>query len=385
MSEESLTQSSPGDATRLLSTLHQLTVAACRSTTRQALIFHILNEPVALCKYDRAHLWSFENNSPRLLGISGRENPAKYSALMDRWQSIVSGVENHHESQVVEKFTQGKAGDEFADLREENKGISALWLPIQAGDRLVAGLLLERWGEVQWQNNELRLLEHLVSGYSALWEQFFLREKLFIRLINCFRRKPVLIAILIVCLVIGFFCPVNLKVVAPCEVVAMDPVIISAPLEGVVEKINVSPGQEVSIGEQLYSYDKRIPLQELAVARKQVQIAVSQVNLLKAKAYEQDKARAELVILERRLQQEKMRLELAEHNARQLKVVSPVAGAVMIQKPHEWKGKPVRVGERVMAVVDPGRTIVRIWIPEDDNISFNWKKDAKIILNVEPS
>ena len=44
-----------------------------------------------------------------------------------------------------------------------------------------------------------------------------------------------------------------------------------------------------------------------------------------------------------------------------------------------------QVGERLMMIVDPERTKLRIWLPEHDNINFDWDKPLTVILDSDPS
>ena len=63
---------------------------------------------------------------------------------------------------------------------------------------------------------------------------------------------------------------------------------------------------------------------------------------------------------------------------------APEHGIVMINDPDEWRGKPVKEGEKVMIVGDPTQTKVRIWVPENDNIVLDPEAKITIFLNINP-
>jgi multidrug efflux pump subunit AcrA (membrane-fusion protein) len=91
-------------------------------------------------------------------------------------------------------------------------------------------------------------------------------------------------------------------VVAPCEVVANDPIVVTAPLEGIIEKIDVKPGQMVTKGALLYEYDKRLPLRNLSAAQKSVEILEEEVKRAKTLGLNDAKSLTELSILNLKLQ-----------------------------------------------------------------------------------
>jgi hypothetical protein len=172
--------------------------------------------------------------------------------------------------------------------------------------------------------------------------------------------------------------------VAPCEVVPKDPILITAPLDGIVEEVKVQPGIEAKKGTILFEYDKRVPLQDLKVAQKEVEIGEKELNRATALGLTDPKSLAELAILRLRLEKKKIDLQLAEYQASRLTVYAPEEGVIMLDDPEKWRGKPVKVGEKVMIVSDPNLTKVRIWIPESDNIILDPAIPIKVFLNINP-
>jgi multidrug resistance efflux pump len=186
---------------------------------------------------------------------------------------------------------------------------------------------------------------------------------------------------------IGVLCLVRLplRIVAPCEVVPKEPVAITAPLHGVIDEIPVFPGRAVEAGELLAVYDQRVALEELKVAEQQVQIIESDLQRVRVQAFDDPSARAQIALLENRLEQERTRLRVAQYRGSQLEIRAPVSGTLMFGDPHEWRGRPVQVGERLMLIVDPRKTKLRIWLPESDNIEFDRERLLTVVLDADPS
>jgi multidrug resistance efflux pump len=176
----------------------------------------------------------------------------------------------------------------------------------------------------------------------------------------------------------------RLRVVAPCQVVAKEPAVVAAPLQGVIDRIVVEPGRRVEPGDLLFRYDRRVADKELTIVRQQLAIRQAQLTQARMGAFHDPAVRAGLPSLEARVAQDRVRLQLAESQAEQLDVRARRAGLVRIEEPHAWRGRAVDVGERVLMIVDPDRTMARIWVPEGDMIRFDRDEPVRVVLNVRP-
>ena len=82
----------PNRSFEQLGLLHQLTLEAGLSQTRQQLVFRILNRTVALAPYDRAVLWALAPRGPRLLGVSGETSVQAQSLLCEEWREAIRAL-----------------------------------------------------------------------------------------------------------------------------------------------------------------------------------------------------------------------------------------------------------------------------------------------------
>lgn len=359
----------PPDLTKTvqrLAGINQLTLKAYKSPSLQSLTFLILNDTAAIVRYDRAVLWELKRHGkkPKLLGVSGQAKVPSQSDLAITWEEKVSQIKEIGTTQLLE----------FPEF----KNMSILWLPIEVRGEKVLGLWLERWGGATWRQDEIDILNFIAQAYGASWERF--SKHFFWKRI---KNRPLKVASTFLILAL-LFSRISLRVVAPCEVVPEDPIVITAPLEGIIEKIDITPGQMVKKGDLLFEYDKRVPLEELRLAQKKVGIIQSDVERSTALGLKDKKVLAELGVNMLKLKKEQLELELAEYHASRLDVFAPVEGVAMIDNPEEWHGKPVKIGEKVLIVSDPKRTKIRIFIPEEDNIDLDIEKPISIYLNPSP-
>lgn len=366
MTTPSAQQSQLIKSAQLLAEINRLAVKAFKSKKKENLYFEIVNDSVVIAKYDRAVLWKMAKGKPsQLLAVSGQISVNKEASLSKQWMELL-------------KKTPDLTKVQLLNSPDGSKEVSILWMPLFAYERPALGLWLEKWNNVAWTKEEIDLLQFLGVSYSAASEKFVRRFE-WKKLLT----KPA-IAIAILALLASFFITIPLRIVGPCEIVPKDPIVISAPLEGIIDEILVHPGQGVSKGTLIVTYDKRVPLQDLKVAQKKVEIIKSEVGRATAMAEKDKKALAELGVDALKLKKEELELQLAQFRASQLNILAPDAGVVMLDNPEEWRGKPVKIGEKILTIADPTHTKIRIWISEDDNVPIDFKHPVKIFLNITP-
>lgn len=357
-----------GKAVHLLAAINRLTIKAFDAKTKQNLAFLILNDTTQVVRYNRAVLWDMEGKKPKLIGISGQTDIHRNSPIVLQWKQIIESLDDLKKTQILQNTPSA----------ESNRS-SVVWLPIIYQDKLLLGLWLERWEGAAWAEDETIIINFLLQGYAAAWAKILPKFTLPI-----FKIRPSVAVSSVAIVLLLTLVKVPLRIVAPCEIVAKDPTIISAPLEGIIEGLHVDPGQTVEKGQLLFNYDKRVPLQELKVAEKQVEIAESELNRTNVLAYTDKKMLGDISILELRLKKELFDLELAKYRAGKLDVKAPKEGVVVMNNPDNWRGTPVKIGEKIMMLADPQMTKVRIWVPESDNIVIDFKKPIKVFLNTNP-
>lgn len=369
---------------KLLIVINRIGVKAFQAKSEEALKFIILNDTFQVIRYDRAVLWDVANpKAPKSLGISGHASIKEDTEAITKWAEVVKSLKDPRKVQQVNESQLSGHLKVWNEVKSQSNS-SVLWIPIFVKEKLALGLWLERWNSPKEYEVDPTVLElfssYLQPVYSSAWEKFHgrlsLKKLTFSRLGTYF---------LAAALILGLFgIRLPMRIVAPCEVIPKDPILITAPLEGIIEQIIVKPGQVVKKGEILYEYDKRQPLQNLKIAQNEVQIMQAEVNRASTLGLSDKRSLTELATLTLKLEKEKINLDLAEYQASRLEGHAPENGIIILDNPDEWRGKPVKIGEKIMKVTAPDKTKVRIWLAESDNIPLDFSIPLKIFLNIRP-
>jgi len=180
------------------------------------------------------------------------------------------------------------------------------------------------------------------------------------------------------------FIPVPLTVLAPVEVVARNPVVVAAPLNGVVRVVEVSPGDHVSKGDRLFSYVRTDLESETDVARQQVMVATARYNKAAQEAFGSGSGKRELAVSKAEMALSKAQYDHAAAKLAQADVAAVSSGIVLFKDHDEWTGRPVSTGERIMRIADPGEVMLKIELATGDATGFEEGAPVKVFLDADP-
>ena len=268
-----------------------------------------------------------------------------------------------------------------------------LWLPLGGqGPPPTAGLLLAR--ETAWSASEMALLaEWTHAWWHALlalrraqqrpWWQPWGRDTAgALDNRRAWWRRPFLFSAL--ALAAASFVPVRLSVLAPGELVPVNPVIVRAPLDGVVDVFHVKPNQSVKKGEPLFGFDEALIQSRLEVANQALATASTEYRQTLQQALSDPRVRPQLATLTGRIQEKRSEVNYLREQLTRARVLAPKDGVALFDDPTEWIGRPVSVGERILRIAATGDVEVEAWLPLADAIALEPGAPVQLYLNARP-
>lgn len=366
--------------------LNRLLLKASAVKTTEELAFLIVNDTIHLLPYSRAFLFNYSENRPKLIAASGQANLNDDSPLVKTAQHLISGLNDPGEVRVLKDTDFSEQHREAWGVYQKENQSSILWLPIFAEHKQVLGLWLEQLESktfaVPIPEMIVLLKDFLMHGYGIAWER--VGRKYSAR--NWFGlTKNKLMYLLIPLLASLFLIRIPLRVAAPCEIVSSDLYLIRAPLAGVIKEVVVLPGAAVKKEDPLVVYDPSKLEHALKSSAEDVQEKKGAVDRAAILGQQDRQLLNELNLLNIKLQKEKLNLDFATYEASLLTIKSPQDGVVIIDSPEDWRGRPVVVGEKIMAIGNLDKTQVKIWIPEADNVPLDIEKTIKVYFYVSPA
>lgn len=365
-----------------LGTLVQLLKRARRAATAEELGFVMVNETHALLPYRQAVLWQ------RHARGAGKVVAVSSAAVVDRNAPFMLWLN----PAFAKLDDDGKTGPRPVDAGSLEGALGEgwrEWLPAHGllvplrieGEPALGTLLLAR--EQPWSDGDAHLVAELADGYAHAWRRFRGRRQRSL-LASLFGRNRMVKLALAAALVAVLLLPVTLSALAPAEVVALQPTIVRAPLEGVVDHFEVQPNEQVEAGQLLLTLDPRAIENKLEVASKALAVAEAEYRQAAQQAVFDDKSRSLLAVLKGRAEQRRADVTYNQSLLDRIKVTATRSGLALYDDANAWIGKPVAIGERLLEIADPAQAEIEIWLPVSDAITLQTGADVDFFLNVAP-
>jgi hypothetical protein len=364
-----------------LSTLVQLLKRARRAATAEELGFVMVNETHALLPYRQAALWQRNaRGAGKVLAVSGAAAVERNAPFM-LWLNPAFAKLDDGDNANARPVDAGSLGGALGAGWSEWLPARGLLVPLRTGEDALGMLLLAR--EQPWSEGDVHLISELAEGYAHAWLRFRGRRHRSL-LATLFGRGRMVKLALAAALAAILCLPVTLSALAPAEVVALQPTIVRAPLEGVVDHFEVQPNEQVVAGQLLLTLDPRAIENKLDVANKALAVAEAEYRQAAQQAVFDDKSRALLAVLKGRAEQRRADVTYNQSLLDRIKVTATRSGLALYDDPNAWIGKPVTIGERLLEIADPAQAEIEIWLPVADAITLQTGADVDFFLNIAP-
>ena len=361
------------------------------------LAFMLVNDSHALAAYRQSALWMSDSGIQSLSGVVQIEANAPYAQWLER---VCAHLLTLHTvpAAVSAVDLPGELAEQWAQWLPEH----GLWLPFAANTsqasngsraRLPGGLLLAR--ELPWTPQEMTLLAEWIDIWHHSWRGLFRApvwswktwrswllgksraggEK------SRWRRSPLFWIGLVILLLVF---PVRLTVLAPGELVPAHPLVIRAPLDGVLDTFHVEPNQSVKKGQPLFGFDEALIQSRLEVALQTLATAETEYRQTSQQALLDAKFRTQLAMLTGKIEEKRTEVAYLREQLQRSRVLAPQDGVVLFDDPSEWIGRPVSVGERILRLAATTDTEVEVWLALADAVVLEPGANVNLYLNSSP-
>jgi hypothetical protein len=230
---------------------------------------------------------------------------------------------------------------------------------------------------------DTRILTMAADAYAHAWDALIRGGTLNAGKLRPTWRRMIAAAAIASAALLGLI-PVPSAVLAPAEVIPVRPAIVRSALDGVIESIAVQPNHEVAEGQVLVRLDPRRLHSQLQAARMAAAAADAELRQARQTAVTDLRARAQIPALQGRADQQVAEVRFLESQEERLTLRAPRAGIAVFDNVHDWIGRPVGIGERIMQIADPTNVELEIRLPFSDAIEFAEDAEVLFFRNVDP-
>ena len=351
-----------------LLTLLSLEERALKAQTPAQLAFVMVNETRSLVEYRQAVLYIASKGVVAVSAVSSIDGNAPFILWMTRiFRALEAGREFPHADR-----------QKWPEWLPEHP----LFLPLTDGNgRRLGTLLLVR--DTAWEVGSSQLAQRLTNVYALAWDARNRRGP-FSRWRQSLGAVPFWRWIAAAGLFSVLLVPVRQSVLAPAEIVPHDPAVMRAPMDGVIDKVMVRPNQSISEGQVLFALDQTSITGKLDVAEKSLDAAKAELDQVTQQAFFDPKAKSQWAVAKARVEEKQAERTMLRDSLARSEVRAPRNGIAVMDDPSEWIGRPVSVGEKVLAIAAPDEVEGEAWLAPADVIALAPGAPVTLFLNIDP-
>lgn len=315
------------------------------------------------------------------VAVSSLSSVDRNAPLMQALENLIGSLKRSHGIAELQVFRLDNVVREetAAETLKTYPMREMLWVPLATRQEFTfAGLLFAR--EVPWTDADL-LIARRISN-TAAHAYVALQPKL--------ARKPragrlrTALCCLGIAAALAMAIPVPMMALAPFEIVPRSPIVVTAPIDGVIDEIPIKPNSPVKRRDLLVKLNDVTLRNALEVANRELRVAEARLKRANQAAFESIDGRRELAVATAERD-----VRIAERNrARELlersRIFADSAAIAVFGDRSGLIGRPVKVGERLMELADPAKVEARIDVPVADGGVLAAGRAVKLFLDSEP-
>ena len=365
--------------------LDQLATRAREAQTERELFFLIANETFALVPYRSALVFDLQGGSPRLACASGLtevDRGSPYGAWCEKvlahWLPLLA---------QRKRFSASDLPSDLAPVWTEYwpAVVHVHALPGRSGTVMGAVIYVS---DNPWPEPADSLLSALHQVHGLCLEQMRTRADLGARLKKLLlggterarRQRLWLLGALVLLLCL----PVRHFVIAPAEIISLDSMAVTTPVEGIVAEMVARPNQSVRQGDVLVRLDDTAIRNRLESARQALEVARAEYLAGAHRALVSVENAAEAGVLKGRIHERLAEVAYLEDQFAMLQVKAARDGIAVYGQENDWIGKPVSAGQRIMELADASKVGVQVWVPVTDAINMAVGQVLPVLLYADP-
>jgi hypothetical protein len=347
-----------------------------RTKTRFSELCHALvNDTAQLHGHELAFLLVARMGGYRLVAATAVADPDRSGPLGQWLEKTIAAVQPPNSAGAPHCPDLPWPADDWAAALPRH----ALLLPLpKPGGHGNAGILLLLRSQ-PWPDSDRLLAEPLAGCYGhALWALHGHLPDF--GALNRRRAAGIAAAIVLAALV-----PVRLDTLAPAEVAPVDPIVVTAPFDGIVADVPVRPYQAVKRGDPLVLFDTQELAMKRDVALRSLDVAEAELSSLRNQSFLDMDSKAKVAVAEQKVALERENAAYAQQRYERHRLTAASDGVVAYDDRFNWRGKPVQTGQAIMTLAKPGHTELHIDLPVGGLIPTHEGADVKLFLDMDPS
>lgn len=364
--------------------LDRLLARAREAETEAALFFCVANDSHALLPYRAALVFSVQAGRTRFVCQSGLTSVDRRSAYGSWCEEVAQAI----------LPTVGQGGP--VAMQQLSPSLHAAWqeywpevvyvhaLPGPQGQALGLAIYVP---EQAWPVQAGAMFGTLHQAYGLCLQALRSRQRGWLlasradgrpRRTGQFLLAALVLSVAVLCI------PVRQFVVAPAEIISLDAVAVTSPVEGIVAELVAKPNQAVKKGDVLVRLDDTAIRNRLDSARQALEVARAEYLAGAHRAFVSSDKTSETGVMRGRISERLAEVAFLQEQLGMQNIRALRDGIAVYGQENDWIGKPVAAGQRIMELADASQLGVQAWVPVADAINLDSGAPFTLLLHADP-
>jgi multidrug resistance efflux pump len=357
----------------------------CRDSENSTqLNFTIVNNTSTVVQYEKAILLSQKKKNKYKIqtvsNISQIDKKSQYSQLIE---SLTNHIQKNQNPQSLFLINpqEDLSKEQYQELQDYEISNIA-YIPIKRekyNNKVNSVLLLFR--KENFSDDEKLILEHLSNTFSYfMLSEKNLEKNAFISFLKSLGYMKYLI-ILIIALM---FIPVKMNVLAPLTIKPKDEHIVTAPIDGIIKEIYVSPNQFVNINDKLIKFDTTDSKNKYFIAQKSLELSKTTLHAIRQDSFYNNDSKNRIIQLQAEVKLKESQATFEKSILEKSIIYAKKSGEIIIDNPLQLIGKNISVGQKLFSIANSENIEIEIMLQVSDAIFIKKGYEAKIFLDNNP-
>ena len=358
----------------------------CRNCENiKELYFQIVNETRNIVNYSQGILLTTDlKDKYKVVAISDISMVDSTSPYVQWLEEVIEDLEKNDKSKdIFIVDIKNDLKDESSKVIHEYAPSNLVYIPLKSSkDNSEVNYIFLLFKEDSWSENDTLMLKHLSSSLSYCL--FAMRSCGLFETLKKFSFKSRYFKISLVILILIMFLPVRLSVLAPLEVDAKNPYVVTSSLNAVIEEVKVFPNDKIEKNQLIVQFDDVDLTNNYLVAKRTLDVTNAELFSTKQSSFLDPKQKSQIAQLENQVKLKEAELSYSKEQLDKTKIYAKEDGIAIINNPNDWKGKPVTTGERIFLIANPNNIELKIMLPVSDAIFLEENAIVKAFFDNDP-
>jgi len=345
------------------------------------LFYSIVNQTIEIINYDQAVLVGLDYSSKlKVEAISNVVSVDSTSPFVQYILDLSNKLKNLYSNDEIKLVNQTELSKDIKEQIKEFSPSNIVWIPLKTiKNNIEVEFYLILFRNDFFEQKDIEILSYLATSYKYFLfanRKDSLKTKLRNLKINNKYLKYSLIAIFL-----AMFLPIKMSVIAPCEIQAKDPFVVTSPIDGSIDEIKVNSNEFVQKDKLIVKIKDVDLINAYEIAKKKLDTVQAELHSMKQAGFYDIDKKSQISRLESEVALKEAELNYSKSLLDKTDIYSQTQGIAVVDNPNEWKGKPVITGEKILLIANPNEVEIKIMLSVKDALFLKESAEVKIFLD----